>query len=257
LIIGFAHRLLESRRRKREARHLLRVEKRRLRAEGFGGVHAWARATGNALALADQAAEIRRDLAGASLGDARASRRSKDRIRAMLESGGPSSGRRGPLWRCLVTEIGQLLVGARTRFLVGALLLAGCMAWVHQNGVINKEIIQQGRDFFNQYDWRLGRLPPLFVLPETTQPLRLPVIPEAFTTWCDSFLPAAAAAILIVSAFVPGLRISFFVFPAALIIVAGQSLAIPPLSLLGGHQGTNLTVGIVLVVIGLFLSRER
>jgi hypothetical protein len=147
----------------------------------------------------------------------------------------------------------------RTRFVMGAILLAGCLAWMHQNGIMDEEAMRRGRELLDQYDladMRSGRLPPLIVIPETTRPLRLPAVPEQFTRWFNSFQPAAAAAILILSAFIPGLRISFFVIPAALIIVAGQHLGIPPIAVLGGHHGTNLALGVALAVLGFFLSQE-
>lgn len=105
------------------------------------------------------------------------------------------------------------LLGPHLRFLAGALLLAGCVLWMKQNGIAGQlstiataegtaeEKIPGLRDTFVK----------AFQEPESFQPLDLPVVGPYF----HSFAPGVAGLILLVLGLFRGWRMTLFAWPAA------------------------------------------
>jgi hypothetical protein len=76
---------------------------------------------------------------------------------------------------------------------------------------------------------------------KAAQPLGVPVIGGLF----DSFNPAVAGVLLVLSAFIPGLRISVLMFPAVLVLLFGSAF-IPGGTLVSLAVGGGLGVAALL-----------
>ncbi len=162
------------------------------------------------------------------------------------------------------------LLGPRARFLLGALLLAGCAAWVHQNRLIAEPAV---RDLADQARVRAAAVDDLETARTSVEavgrqaadaglaildasgsarPLRLPLVPAAITGLFRDFNPGVAGLLLIVSSFFRGWRMSLFAIPGAAVMVVGPVLIGPPIG-----PTTALVVGLAIAAAGLVRSMIR
>jgi hypothetical protein len=148
------------------------------------------------------------------------------------------------------------------RFLAGAALLAGCIAWMHQNAMISAEhaaalveaakagdveAIQSHAEAGVAHARQRAALP--------TRPLELPDVPPALLVLVSSFGAGVGGLILIVSSLLGGIRIPLFAIPAAAIPVLLPTLWHP---MLGGLDPSLVPsiAGIALLAVGIFFSRR-
>jgi general secretion pathway protein E len=128
-----------------------------------------------------------------------------------------------------------LLFGPQTRFLVGGLLIAACLWWMHQNELVPRAELRSG-DFASIQQ----RVDPSG---KDTHAMTLPHVPGQWTAWVDSYLIGAAGLLLVVSSFVRGAPGGAFAVVTAGVLVSGTQ---PILIALGA--------GIVALVVAAVLS---
>jgi hypothetical protein len=135
------------------------------------------------------------------------------------------------------------------RFLAGAVLLAGCAGWAHQNGLIpGQEIQKLAGEALERQD--VPDVSGVHIdLARETRPLSLPLVPAAVTDLFDGFNSGAAALILLLSIFFRGWRIALFAWPAAVVAFAGHRLGIPALGPLSA-QTVSMLAGAALALPG-------
>jgi hypothetical protein len=251
-------RWIESRQRAqkeaRERKHLQKVEEQGLRAAGVAADEARRRAEASAGALVENAAELKKD-AQSPRKDSPEVRRA--RIKAMLEAARTDPAAPASLAERLARGPLGTLLGYRLRFLAGALLVAGCVLWMKSNDLIPGQELKQIAEGLGEASAITAK-----DLEETAtsqevqklagswmqnyrqaKPLGLPVIGGLFV----SFNPGVAGLLLVLSAFIPGLRVSLVIIPAALVLLFGAAL--------GLGTWIPLAVGAGLGAVGLLFVR--
>jgi hypothetical protein len=167
---------------------------------------------------------------------------------------------RGELWARLAAK----LAGPKVRFLAGVILVAGCVAWMHQNAMISAEhaealveAAKKGDVTAVQSHAQAGIARARAVAAEATEPLNWPLLPHPLRVLVSSFGAGAGGLILIVSAIVGGARISLFALPAAAIPVLLPSLWHPALG--GLDLNPSLVpsiVGAAILATGILIDRR-
>ena len=111
----------------------------------------------------------------------------------------------------LVARAFTLLLGPKVRFLAGAALLAGCIAWMHQNAMISAEhaaalveAAKTGDVEAIQSHAEAGVAHAREVAAQPTRPLDLPDVPPAMLALVSSFGAGVGGLILIVSSLFAG-----------------------------------------------------
>lgn len=252
-----------ARRRERERALLQAIEERGFVAEGVNLLTARRKARRTADAMVAVAGEIRATAhapmspIGAEVADrptvAGAIRRASETPEEVLiehECGlvGPGA-----------SLIRDLLLGARTRFLLGSALLAGCLLWVHQNGFISGAQIKDvaARAIEAPDPLRALRDARIDVrAPGRTMPLDLPFLPHAAANLFRGFDAGAAGLILILSSMVRGSRVGLFAVPGAAIALFGWALGVPPIGPLDARSAC-MVLGAGLAVLGVFFGKTR
>lgn len=246
----------------REKAVLRKIEEKSLVAQGENLVTARRKADRAAEAMVTVASELRAESARRAAAERKSDKafakaideaaRKAESVLVSRERG--LIGRRGgPL---------DMVFGPRPRFLVGAALVAGCLLWMHQNGIVSGKHLEQlkaaAQKTIETKD--AGALTDLKELqidtPTRTEPLKLPAIPRAITRWFDSFNPGVAGFILIASAFFRGSRMSLFAAPAAAIALFGPAFAPARVAGIDSHYAAMALGGAVFAV-GLALGRRR
>jgi hypothetical protein len=252
---------LVARREAKHRRHLAQVEQEGLEAQGVTAAEAQEQA---AEALVQQAATIEKETAAAPLpvavpvGAADAGEVPPvGQLLGLPEAPGPAtvppSKRRNRALRRAVGNAFELVFGPKPRFLVGAVLLAGCIGWLYQNDLVpGQEIKKRVDEALQQQD-----VPDLSDLPidleKQTRPLSLPPVPAVVTDLFEGFNAGAAALILFVSMVFRGWRVAVFAWPAALVAFGGHRLGVPALGPLAA-PAVSMIAGAVLAVPGLVLA---
>ena len=151
----------------------------------------------------------------------------------------------------------------RFAFSAGAALLAGCIAWMHQNAMISAEqataaaeAVKAGDLNALQTHAQAGVERVKAHAAKQTETLDLPVIPPALLTLVSSFGAGIGGLILIVSSFVRGVRITFFAVPAAAIPILGPKLGLPSVFGLDASFIPSI-VGAAIMAAGLVFGRAR
>jgi hypothetical protein len=201
----------ETRRQARERLFLQPIEERGLAAEGVNLLTARRKSRRIAEAMVAVSAELReaqRAPTSSPLAEiarevtvARAIRQAIEVPEQVLDEREP-----GPL-KPDPSRAWELLLGPRTRFLLGAALLAGFLLWVDQNGIVTstqiKAVVSQAIEHPDPVralrDARIDVRVPL-----QTRPLRLPFLPRPVSNLFHDFNTGAAGLILILSALIPG-----------------------------------------------------
>ena len=150
----------------------------------------------------------------------------------------------------------NIILGARTRFLLGTAILAGFLLWVDQNGMISggqiKDIaakaivsddpLQSVRDA--RIDVRM---------PEVTKGLDAPLGPRFLTKLFNGFHPGAAGLILIFSSFWRGSRVGYFAIPGAGFALIGPALGVPSIGPLSASVA-SMAIGAGIASLWLFFG---
>lgn len=235
-------------REQRERKHLEKVEQKGFQAEGLGKQEARQRAEQAASVMVEHAADVRKSLVegspAASGPEGETPFQRRERIKAMLAAAREEGQRRREqrAFADKVTAILSLFIGQRARFLLGVLLVVGCVFWMHKNNLLPDQIEQGSESLVSvmmQSDFK------------KYEPLELPVVGRFFR----SFNPGAAGLILIASSLIAGLRICLFVLPAAAVVWLGPSLGMPSVPGLT-PQSLSIAIGVGLAVLGVFFGRS-
>ncbi len=162
----------------------------------------------------------------------------------------------------LLAKLASVAFGPKIRFLAGAVLLAGCIAWMHQNAMISAEHAKALVEAAKTGDLDAVQTHALSGVAHArekaampTQILDLPVLPPAVLAALSSFGAGAGGLILIVSSFVGGARIAFFAIPAAAIPILAPRLGLPSLAGLDPSFVPSI-IGAGLMALGFFFGRR-
>ncbi len=266
---------LRSRRRAEHWRQIQEVEERRLEAGGMYLLTARRRSWRIAEAMLARIDDWRtsRTRAGESVSAVPGGRpKLADVLRQALEvpeevlietDSTPKPGRFPAKLRRKLEDLASLLLGLRARFLVGAVLLAGCLAWVQQNRLVSGAEIQDlaARSLADPQE-SLALRDDLEVRGRTlldeargAEPLHLPPIPRFWTSFFRDFHSGVAGLILLLSVAVWGWRVGLFVFPAAAIALFGPALGVPALGPFGA-SAASLILALGLTTLGFLFGRE-
>ena len=242
----------------RDLKLLQRTEEKSLEAQGVNLLTARRKAKRIAeamVAVVTERSSGSRHFASANEGEpipiARALREAALRPEDVLVEHEPVSER----WRFL--EWFSTIVGQRVRFLTGALLMAGFLAWVHQNEIVTSEHLQKLKEAAKKAaeDQDLKALRDANIdinLDRPTKALRVnvPDVPTQATRLLglfNGFNPGVAGLILLISSLFSGWRVGIGAFLGSAVAWLGPSIGIPsigPVStssvamLLGGSIGT-------------------
>lgn len=263
----------QTRREAREKRLLQKIEEKGLAARGVNLMTARRQARRAAEAMVMMAAEIKeterlphavrgeRIAIGQALRDAAAK---PEMVLHEREQGliGPRTD--GPL---------NLILGPGPRFLAGALLLTGCLFWMHQNQLLTQEKLDEATATAKQLSQKAQAVATEAVkasdvsvlkdvhktfaqvdlpkVPDRTRPLSLPMIPKRFTALFNSFNPGVAGLILLFSSFFRGVKISLFALPGAAIAWFGPQI------LPGMNPWIAPGLGLLLGGLGAIFGRTR
>jgi eukaryotic-like serine/threonine-protein kinase len=256
----------------RERSILAKVEAVSLQASGVGKREAEQRAAELANSLVAVASETRamavHSVPGSNTGPVDAAAK-RERIKLMLasaRSGKPKS-LTAEASRATGAFISHLL-GGKLRFAVGALLIAGCLMWAHQNNLFDKtklsevtktvansasaltegnKSLEAGQAAGMEVTQKVGQLL------SNTKPLSFPVIGGLYT----SFAPGIMGLIITLSALAGSWRLTFPALGAAAITLLGPSLGIPSLGLSQGAAWLSCGIGLTLLSVPLFVKSLR
>jgi hypothetical protein len=269
-VIHWIDERLQVRKEANQRRHIQAVEERALRAQGLSPEEARRRAADVARAMVYRAALAR--VAATSTAAVETAPNPEPSPEA-LEAAREPVAQEGGGWReavgGILYSVFAFLFGQRMRLLLGCLLMAGCALWAYQNDVLrqpDQEDLQQARQEVEDLvgvvregrgEGFLGALDRL--APEQSadyQPLQLAWVPVAITSLFSSYNPGVAGLVLALSALVPGLKISAFMFPAVFVMLFAHTTGIPGLIEPAGNSVTSLAIGLVLVLAGYIWGRE-
>ncbi len=263
---------LAARREAKERAVLQKIEERRLESEGANLVTARRKAERSAGAMVATAAEIRetiraRDgtiMVNRSIVNAmREAAIKPERVLIEHERGLIVDRARARDRNGIPAKLAGMVFGPKIRFLAGATLVAGSIAWMHQNALISSEhakaLVEAAKagdiDAVQSHAQaglahaRLGSARP-------TELLDLPVVPHELLALVSSFGAGVGGLILIVSSFVGGIHIVLFAVPAAAVPVLGPRLGLPGF---GGLDPSFIPsiIGAGLLAAGLLFGRSR
>ncbi len=143
------------------------------------------------------------------------------------------------------------LLGAHMRLIVGLILVTLCVLWMYQNDLFPQSATQE----------IIGQTPQ--TQQPQIEPLALPgiTLPSVVASVLSSYAVGFAGVLLIVSSFLGGTKLTFYLLPGLTVLLGGQLVEIELL--------TNLTTGMlegfdpiqvlggILCFIGLFFGRSR
>jgi hypothetical protein len=167
------------------------------------------------------------------------------------------------------------VLGPKPRFLAGAALLAGCLAWMHQNDLLNAEqaetlkaattraveAVQKGDTKALEAEAKAVAARALEEAKaaravKATENLKLPFLPAPLTALVSSFGAGAGGLILIASSFFRGSKMALFAVPAAAVPVLGPKLGLPAIGPLDPSFAPSV-VGAAIFAAGVLFGRSR
>jgi eukaryotic-like serine/threonine-protein kinase len=162
----------------------------------------------------------------------------------------------------ILTKVANGVLGPKIRFLGGAALVAGCIAWMHQNAMISAEHASALVEAAKSGDMnavrthvQAGVAHARDQAAKPTEMLDLPALPRAVLAVLSSFGAGSGGLFLIISSFVGGVRIAFFAIPAAAIPIVGPRLGLPSLAGLDPSVIPSL-IGAGVLTAGLVFARK-
>ena len=153
----------------------------------------------------------------------------------------------------------SLLTGPRTRFLLGSLILAGFLLWVHQNGIISGDQIKdvavkaiESEDLLKSVrDARID-----VRIPGRVKALDVPLAPRVVTGAFNGFHSGVAGLILMISSFFRGSRVGYFAFPGAAVSLLGPSLGLTALGPFDPSTA-SMAAGAAIASLGIFFGKTE
>ncbi len=234
----------QARRAARDRRLIEKIEEKGLEAQGVNLLTARRKARRAAEAMVITAAEVRASAraaevqGGERLSIGKSLKHATDRPEDVLVE--QETGASGPRFEGVL----NLALGGKTRFLLGAALVAGCLIWIEQNKLVDREKLKEAGATLQQSAPKdvestdvdelkaAGKKAGTQVLSavdrealkQATKPLELPGLPASVGMLFNSFNPGVAGLILVLAAFFRGWRMSLFVLPAAAVAIIGPSI---------------------------------
>jgi hypothetical protein len=261
---------VDDRRREKARATLQAIEERALVAQGVNEMTARRKARRTAEAVVAVASEIRESVnrrddtipvnraIARSLHEAAAQPETVlvDRERGLLEEDR----------RFRPADLLDWVLGPKPRFLAGAALLAGCLAWMHQNDLLNAEqaetlkaattraveAVQKGDTKALETEAKAVAARAV----KATENLKLPFLPAQLTALVSSFGAGAGGLILIASSFFRGSKMALFAVPAAAVPVLGPKLGLPAIGPLDPSFAPSV-VGAAILAAGVLFGRSR
>ena len=275
-ILGWMDRRVSASKLAADLESLQSIERQGLIAEGMNQKQAAEEAQKRASQAVDEAMEIRiaspAPIAPESeQSQTRATRQEaaelkRARIKAMLaEAQSGKYSKKVTAASCLGSMLAFAIDG-KLRFVLGALLVTGCLLWVHQNGLVSEERLKESGEQLKEAATQaienreidmddVGGAVEDAVDSETLaqmQPLEFPVLGDFF----DSFNPGIAGLLLLFTAFFRGWKMTVFAIPAAAVMVLGPSLGIPDLVEIEGLHLLSAVIGGAIGFVGILFGRE-
>ncbi len=257
---------IEEARQAKDQKMLAGVERANLKARGVSDVDARRQSEAMAQSMAGFAAVNRQDNQRLAMQTAASAEARRERIRAMLQqarSGKPKS-LTAVASRTTRAVLNQLL-GGKLRFVVGALMIAGCTLWAQQNNLLNAASLEKFKAsasnlaqtdttktdtaLLTDQDQSIGQQ--MEQNPAATRPLQLPIVGG----WFDSFAPGLIGLVILGSGIiVSGWRFSLFAIPAAALTLLGPRLGVP--SIVIRSEWVSAAAALLLLSLGLLLHRR-
>ncbi|MFZ5833412.1 MAG: protein kinase domain-containing protein [Planctomycetota bacterium] len=242
-IVRWLDRRTSQLREARQRSHLLRVEQKKLRAEGFSASQARFLARNAAEVLVAQAAKLREVSSDPEAAAAEAIRR-RELLKSILQSAATGPAKRRPTAADMFRQAMPLLdavAGASMRFVVGCLLLLLCALWVHQTADdLGLNVTGAPLDITQSR----------VLLDETLRPLPFPFLPP----WLAGGLQVGVAGLILASsAFFGGARASLVALPAAALAVGGAALGLPAMIPGVGPAAVGALLGVVVFIAGVLV----
>jgi len=250
---------LETRRKARQAArdkgNLQKVEQNRFQAEGLDQGAARLKAERAAGLMVQKAAEFRE--ADKELAADRAQgelRRPTPIAKVLLEEIDKEEAPEEPVNAMeMIGRIINFALGPSIRFLLGALLLAGCLMWMYQNDLVTKAQNIQGVGHSDD-PAAPGAMDVLF--PKVSKTLEFGFVPSLLTKPFVGFATGLAGMLLLLSAFFQSWKTAVLMPLAAVLIVFGPGLGIPDVGPLTASQ-VCMAAGAFLGLVALFLGKGR
>ncbi|MCZ6836579.1 MAG: protein kinase [Planctomycetota bacterium] len=154
-----------------------------------------------------------------------------------------------------------LLLGSRARVALGIVLLLACVTWMHQNQLIPgkqvKDLGQQvieGQELGSAEQYRNSFGATLSTKNKDIKPLDLPGLPLVVSKWFNTYNPGLAGLVLLISGFWGGLRMTFLLFPAVLVLLFAHAWGIPSIGKFS-PETISLAGGGAIALLGLYFGR--
>ncbi len=262
---------IEEARQAREQKMLSGVERANLKARGVSDVDARRQSLEMAQSMVGVAAVNRQYNEPLAVQTAAAAAARRERMRAMLQQArtGKSKSLAAVASRTTGAVLKQL-VGGKLRFVVGAMMIAGCTLWAQQNNLLNAESLEKIKATASELaktDLTKADLtktiPPISTdkgepsaeqtepNPVATKPLQWPIV----GTWFNSFAPGFIGLLVLVSGIIiSGWRYSLFAIPAAAMTLLGPGLGVPSIVL--PSAWICAVAALLLLSVGVFFCRR-
>jgi hypothetical protein len=277
----------KQRKEDRERRLLIKIEARRLEAAGMKEIESRRQARRIADAMVEKAAQVRQGATIAPSAKETAAPTTKAATavpargmfdEAIQSARQPATGKERKFEHHSYMDrkyggLSGMILGAQTRFILGAALLLPFLLWLYQNrSVPVAEIARQGVEQTHKGIDKLAEpdgynnprpLPTVrFTAPR--KPLEVIGMPARFASILGTWNAGVAAVTLLVSALFAGRKMGIVIIVAAGIILAGHLWSgMPQIGVIerwGGGQGflyaTTLAMGLALGVLGFVFARE-
>ncbi len=277
-VIAWVDKTQQSRHEAKERKLLQKLEQKSLQAAGMDAAQAKQQADAQAESMVYRASEMKSEssrraaetmapgavklapvkMSAKSMSappDDEAARRDRARGKASKHFGG---------------AIGMLIMGPKTRFILGAVLMAICLMWLNQNDLIKagewkRLILNTANKGFNSVanPWDKTKLNtdiPKENL-QAIKPVEIPAMPQSIAKdYFNSPAVGVAGLLLVLSVFRPGSRMGLFMLPAAAIMVTGAKLGMPDIPVskyVISAAILSIAAGMVLAVMGYRWGREK
>ena len=257
---------IEEARQAKDQKMLAGVERANLKARGVSDVDARRQSEAMAQSMAGFAAVNRQDNQRLAMPTAASAEARRERMRAMLQqarSGKPKS-LTAVASRTTRAVLNQLL-GGKLRFVVGALMIAGCTLWAQQNNLLNAaslekikasasnlaqtETTKTDTALLTDQDQSIDQQ--MEQNPAATKHLELPIVGG----WFNSFAPGLIGLVILGSgSIVSGWRYSSFAIPAAALALLGPDLGVP--SFVIPSVWISAVAALLLLSFGMLLHRR-
>lgn len=154
-----------------------------------------------------------------------------------------------------ISALMRLLVGAHTRAILAATLLAACGLWVHQNSLVpTGEVQSQAAQAIESKDFAGLQQAATRDLNKATRPLDVTGVPREATSWVDGWNVGAAGMFLLASLFFRGNVMAIFTLLGAAVAAVGHQYGIRTVEPFRAEH-VALMLGSVLALVGFRASR--